>query len=58
MELLWVNVLVNSTWRDAGYPADFELPVAQRLWDLVFDLAHDPLDRTASWRAVEGLVTR
>ena len=54
----WVNQRVNSAWRDAGYPANFELPVARRLWDLVFDLAHDPLDNTSSWRAVEGLTVR
>lgn len=54
---MWYETLVNSIWRSLGHPYDFNLFVARRLYDFVYDNEHDPMDYTASQRAVENLRT-
>ena len=55
--MVWFEMQYNAAWRAAGCPWDFSHVVSRRLWNHVFDASHDPLDNSASWRAVEGLVT-
>lgn len=59
MDRHWTDAQCHWAWVQAGRPVEgFQFYVSQRLWDCAFNSAHDALDNTASWRAVEGFVTR